>query len=379
MPESKRPREDETIAQLIAQRQLEPAMVAEARDQARRWKTSIGEVLMAQGAISHRDWAVASATSSGLPLADLMTTPPTLDLLDRDDQLEYLRLGVLPWRRNGEQLILAARYPGAPEVVAWAAARYPGRPIGWAVTTKFDILWALQQRFDVEADHAARESLFLAAPALSAKYTFTRQQCVVVWVCISLLMLGLFLAPLPTAIALSGVVTLFYVLSSAFRFLLTWIGAHHEVDISVTPEELAALRPEDLPVFTVLVPMYPGGGGAADPGAFDPPAGLSARQARREAGAGRPTIWRRSRPPRRCGRRACSRSSGSRPASPRPSRRPATTRSASPAASSRDLRRRGHARARPAEEGGRGVRTRVGRTSPASRPGSTTSTAAKTG
>ena len=47
---------------------------------------------------------------------------------------------------------------------------------------------------------------------------------------------------LATLIGLSAVVTIFYLLSFAFRFLLTWKGSHHSVDVSVTDEEVRALR-----------------------------------------------------------------------------------------------------------------------------------------
>jgi cellulose synthase/poly-beta-1,6-N-acetylglucosamine synthase-like glycosyltransferase len=70
------------------------------------------------------------------------------------------------------------------------------------------------------------------------------------------LLSGLLAAPMPTIIFCSGFVTVFYMLSFGFRFLLTWVGAHNDVDISVTAEVVAALTDEEVPVYTVLVPMY---------------------------------------------------------------------------------------------------------------------------
>ena len=255
------PREAAAIAWLLAAGRLEPAQLARAREQARAWNTGTGAALLAEGSLSHRDWAAGIAGGAGLPLADLLLNPPEEALLDPEDRRDYLDLGVLPWREEtlpagGTRLILAAEAPDGPAVAAWAAARFPGVALGWAATTKFDILWALQQAFDDIADHEAREALFLAAPHLSAKHTITRPQVAGVAIGLATLLLGLLAAPMPTVVLVSGCVTVFYMLSFGFRFLLTWVGAHHDVDISVTSEEVAALQPEDLPVYTVLVPMY---------------------------------------------------------------------------------------------------------------------------
>ena len=245
------------LAQLMLRGRIDASALAKARDNATNWNTTIGEALVAEGTISPRDWALATAASTGLPLADLIAEPPDAALLDAADRDAYLSLGVLPWKRaaNGA-LLLAAQRPAAPDVMAWAMRRYPHERLGWAVTAKFDVLWALQKRFDVLADQEARESLHIATPELSAKQVITTPQAVVGWAIGMLLLLALFLAPTTTLITLSAAITVFYLLSFGFRFLLTWKGAHHSVDVSVTDEEVAALKPEDLPVYTVLVPMY---------------------------------------------------------------------------------------------------------------------------
>jgi cellulose synthase/poly-beta-1,6-N-acetylglucosamine synthase-like glycosyltransferase len=245
------------LAQLMLRGRIDASALAKARDNATNWNTTIGEVLVAEGTISPRDWALATAASTGLPLADLIAEAPDAALLDAADRDAYLSLGVLPWKRaaNGA-LLLAALRPAAPDVLAWAMRRYPHERLGWAVTAKFDVLWALQKRFDVLADQEAREALHIATPELSAKQVITTPQAVVGWAIGMLLLLALFLAPTTTLITLSAAITMFYLLSFGFRFLLTWKGAHHSVDVSVTDEEVAALKPEDLPVYTVLVPMY---------------------------------------------------------------------------------------------------------------------------
>ena len=159
------PPEDETLAHLMLAQRLDAVALTRARAQARAWGMTIHETLVADGAISPRDWAEAVAAVSGLPLADLVTNPCDASLLDHGERTFYLANGVIPWRREEDHgVVLAAVRPMEPEVLAWAEAEFPGVPIRWAVTAKFDILWTLQHVFDHLADLAAREALYLFRP-----------------------------------------------------------------------------------------------------------------------------------------------------------------------------------------------------------------------
>jgi len=249
-------REEAAIALLLRDGRLEVEAVVRARRLAQGWRTKVSEALVAEGLCSPRDWALALAKVSDLPVADLTREPPDPELLDPEDRQDYLIRGFLPWREGGGVLVLAARAPAEPALSAWAALRYPDHRIEWVVTTKFDILWAMQNAFDELADYEAREALFVATPHLSAKHTFTQPQFIAAGVLGSLVVLGLLVTPITVTIAISAFVTIFYGLSFAFRFLLTWVGAHNDVDLSVTAAEIAALKDHDLPVYTVLVPMY---------------------------------------------------------------------------------------------------------------------------
>ncbi len=251
------PPEDETLAHLMLAQRLDSAALTRARAQARAWGMTIHETLVADGAISPRDWAEAVAAVSGLPLADLVAHPCEEPLLNHAERDFYLGHGVIPWRQDPDGgVVLAAVRPREPEALAWAAEAFPGVPIRWAVTAKFDILWTLQHVFDHLADLAAREALYLRTPELSAKVVFTPAQVIFAAIMASLLLLGLWAAPVPTLIAGSALVTVFYLLSFCFRFLLTWVGARHDVGIAVADHEIEALKPEELPTYTVLVPMY---------------------------------------------------------------------------------------------------------------------------
>jgi len=244
-------------AQLVADGRITADDVSHARTLSAKWNTELGETLAADGKISALEWGRAVAAQLRLRLVDLAQEPPDPVLIHAAELPDYIRLGVMPWRMqdNGDVIVAATR-PLAPDVRRWAAQRFPNRRLSYVVTAKFDIIWAVQRYFDplIEAD--AREALFNARPDLSAKTTLTVPQVIITWVVLSILIIAMLLAPLPTAIILSSVITVLYTGAFLFRFLLTWVGAHRRMDVTVSPAEVAALDDADLPVFTVLVPMY---------------------------------------------------------------------------------------------------------------------------
>ncbi|HEX3874035.1 MAG TPA: glycosyltransferase, partial [Solirubrobacteraceae bacterium] len=70
------------------------------------------------------------------------------------------------------------------------------------------------------------------------------------------LVAALIIAPLVTLIVLVSLADAFYLVTSAYKFKLTYdsLGYGHEIGIS--DEMVAALDERDLPVFTILVPLY---------------------------------------------------------------------------------------------------------------------------
>ena len=58
------------------------------------------------------------------------------------------------------------------------------------------------------------------------------------------------------AVILNALINLFLLLSFGFRTLLCWMSCSDEVALAVSPDEVSALHDTDLPVYSILVPMY---------------------------------------------------------------------------------------------------------------------------
>ena len=118
------------------------------------------------------------------------------------------------------------------------------------------MIWALQVLFNDEMSLEAREALYNREPELSAKITASPGQKNMLLALLILLLLGITVSAHITLVVLSALISALYAALFLFRGVLTLIGSGRRVDLSVSSAEIAALQDADLPVFTVLVPMY---------------------------------------------------------------------------------------------------------------------------
>lgn len=236
-------------AGVIDAAQLQDALALQAR-----WRSRLGDVVLAQrGVTALRFYTVLSA-HFGLNFVNLLQQPIDSALFEPQRLADYAQRLVLPWRQEEGRLVLAVADPG-PETFAWARNLY-GEDVRFVGTSKFDIVWGLQQQADAQLTHDALNLLAEHAPEHSAKQVITRRQVVFLWALVLLLSLVLVLWPVPSLITINTVIGVGFLATFCLKFVLAWRGAHRRIDIKVSDEEVAALGDEDLPVYTVLVPMY---------------------------------------------------------------------------------------------------------------------------
>jgi cellulose synthase/poly-beta-1,6-N-acetylglucosamine synthase-like glycosyltransferase len=128
--------------------------------------------------------------------------------------------------------------------------------VRFVVTSKFDIIWELQRVAGEKFSRDAVLSLAEFSPEHSASTVVTRAQkwwgaAIVLFVVASSWMF-----PLSSAIVMNGLVNAILFFSFAFRTLLCWMSCEEHIGMAIEPDEVAALRDSELPLYSILVPMY---------------------------------------------------------------------------------------------------------------------------
>jgi glycosyltransferase XagB len=240
---------------LVGRRVITLSQFDEAVALAERWNVRLGDSLLSRNWIDPRLYYEAYAQNFDLPFVDLIREPPDKSLLQSADADIYALRLTMPWRRRDGRLLIATAQPG-PETVLFARERWGGE-IEFVVVSKFDIVFAVQTAF---ANALSRRAVFELAefdPEMSARTVLTVKQTIAAYVVLSAILLGFAVAPMATLIALNIAVSLFYLCNFVFKGILVSLGGGRsaEIDKAIAIES-RALREEELPIFTVLVPMF---------------------------------------------------------------------------------------------------------------------------
>jgi cellulose synthase/poly-beta-1,6-N-acetylglucosamine synthase-like glycosyltransferase len=142
------------------------------------------------------------------------------------------------------------------DINAQVKGEFPDREISYHAAT----IWDMRQRLlEIYADRIAYdavESLYEKNPSQSAKIVFNKAQKVTGLVS-AVVLLGLLIASPFWFVAVAMVVMGFAFLGSIiFKYVISLAGAHSNNVNKYVPGELEALVDDDLPIYTVLVPVF---------------------------------------------------------------------------------------------------------------------------
>jgi glycosyltransferase XagB len=240
---------------LVGRRVITLPQLDEAVALAERWNVRLGDALLARDWIEPRLYYETYAQNFDLPFVDLVHEPPDPALLSAADTDVYAQRLTMPWRRRDGRLVIATAEPG-PETLLFARQRW-GAAIEFAVASKFDIIVAIQSAFANALSHRAVFELAERDPAMSAQTVFTAGQVIFAYVLLSIALAGFAFAPVATLIVLNVAMGVFYLGNFIFKGILVSVGGGRSADMDQTIAiEARALREDELPVFTVLIPMF---------------------------------------------------------------------------------------------------------------------------
>ena len=247
---------DRALGNLLVERHiLTLPQFDEAVALAETWNVRLGDAILARNWIDPLAYYQGIAYYYELPLVDLVREPPDPSLLHAAEADTYARTLTIPWGRRSDRIVIATAEPG-PQTVLSARQRW-GAAIEFVVASKFDIVWAVQTAFADQLSHRAVFELAEQDPEMSAQRVCTPGQFMVGYALLTSFLLGLAFAPIMTLITLNVAMSLFYLGNFIFKGILVSAGGGRSLD---NDEAIAiaarALRDEDLPVFTVLVPMF---------------------------------------------------------------------------------------------------------------------------
>jgi cellulose synthase/poly-beta-1,6-N-acetylglucosamine synthase-like glycosyltransferase len=247
---------DRALGDLLVDRQvLTLRQLDEATALAGKWNVRLGDAIFARNWVTPAAYYRAVAQHYSLPFVDLLHEPPDPALLSAADADAYSWTLTMPYARRDGRLWIVTADPG-PDTVLYARQQW-GAQIEFAVASKFDISWAVQSAFHAALSERAVLALAARDPVMSARHVANLAQVVFAYGLLTACLTGLALAPIATLIALNVLMSVFYLGNFLLKGVLVLVGGGRSVDndhaIAIAAGELTE---EELPVYTVLVPMY---------------------------------------------------------------------------------------------------------------------------
>jgi glycosyltransferase XagB len=239
-----------TSSGLLTDEQLQVAMIEYSRT-----GDPLGDILVAHEAISEDVLVAALSELYQMQRVGLADFSPDLEVARRLPEPLAQRLQAIPVAATSDLVLVATARPLDPEQ-ALDVEEALGSPFRQLLANRTELDQLIQK---VHSEHYAQistVSLMETQPEASAHTVFTgNQKALAVCLGIIVVVCGIFW-PMPTLVAVVAVMSLIYLLVSCYKFQLTFraLGTHLETE--VTDEMVAALDDRDLPMYTILVPLY---------------------------------------------------------------------------------------------------------------------------
>lgn len=248
--------ESEAIGSLLLDR---GTISADRLDQAEQlaldWNVSLVRVLNARKWVSSEDLYREIANYYGLSLINLTDDRADDALIRRFNPRVMNDMMTVPISEEDGRITVATARP-SPRTLLHIREVYGARST-IVVASHFDVSWSIQRAYREQHSHDAVFALAEIDPDMSAQNVITPPQVLVIYLMLSVFLAGIAFSPATTLIILNGFLTLFYTGNFLFKAVLVWVGGEaQESSSQAIAAEAALLRDEDLPIYTVLVPMF---------------------------------------------------------------------------------------------------------------------------
>ncbi len=236
---------------IITEKDLERALTWQKRTGER-----LGRILIALGAVRRRDMYHTLATLWGIPFVDLTQRFPDPALVQKFDPERFVHDSFIPVEQKGNVVEVATAEAPNNRVVEYIQSVLGPVEVHFLATTEWDIDYAIRATLRDWVLDRATYGLYYRHPEECAYTVLTRTQFTALVIGVLSLIALLYFYPRPTAIAINLLVNLAFLAGIVFKFVIALAGASAERLEPVTQEEIDALKEEELPHYTILVPVY---------------------------------------------------------------------------------------------------------------------------
>ena len=215
---------------------------------------SFAKICLTFGYVSRKKWREV-VESLGYKMIDVkkeMIDPKVVSYMNLMILEQYL--GV-PIRKENGKVIIAMADPTDVEFVEIVRKIFKS-DVEIIFSMDVDIVWVLHKYLGPPFCRIAIYNLLWKDPDRSAVLTLTTKQVVIIVVLITLYLIYFSINPINAVVFLNILVSFLFLFSILFKFTLSLVGARYELYEVITQEEVRSLDENELPIYTILLPVY---------------------------------------------------------------------------------------------------------------------------
>lgn len=131
-----------------------------------------------------------------------------------------------------------------------------GCPVQFLIASDLDVMWVMHRNYGIENVKRAVYELANKDRERSAMISFSDTQILIIAIALALTAISMFYWPITTIVVLNLLITVIFFGSVFFKFFLAILGSTVEMNSAVSKEEKEALKDEELPLYTIQLPVY---------------------------------------------------------------------------------------------------------------------------
>ena len=258
----------ETLAEaerLVLLRLLATGVITEAQaqrviDTHKAHQTPVLDILGALNYIDPADYAKSLGIITGLGSVSELLDSEYLALdpqfVRRFRPADLVRYLFCPLSGDKDLVVVLAVDPNEPKIDEYVHQVEPAAEVIATIGTERNVTRLVDRVFQDSLTFRATNDLRIRDPEESASQVFTTEQIIVFGffaIALGISLIWHFWATMNLVMLTIGWI---YLLAIAYKLVLSLVGLGHDRAIRVPPGQLAALRDADLPLYSILVPVF---------------------------------------------------------------------------------------------------------------------------
>src|ERR1700733_1203869 len=212
------------------------------------------KIALNYGYISRKNYE-RSMINAGFPFMAIRELEFDPEVLSKIELKFAEQNAALPLRIENNRVITVMADPSNRLFIDFIRFTYDCEP-EIIVASDLDIVWMSHKLLGNKYVKSAVYELLNRDPANSAFITFSSGQLISLFILLAVVVAGLVTHFKFTSILIHILISIFFLVAILFKMFLALVGSRFELHQAVTRDEVKDLAPDDLPIYTILLPVY---------------------------------------------------------------------------------------------------------------------------